>query len=117
MARLDGLVAVVTGAGSGIGRGIAERFAREGARVVANDVNAEALEAVAADTGALAVVADVSSSADVDWLFTTTLETHGRVDVLVNNAGLIDVERHFLEADEEWWDRVLGVNLKGQFLC
>jgi NAD(P)-dependent dehydrogenase (short-subunit alcohol dehydrogenase family) len=115
--RLEGKVAIVTGAGSGIGRGIAERYAQEGARVVVNDVNAGAAEAVAGAIGGLAVPADVSSSADVDRLFDTTIAELGGVDVLVNNAGLIDVERHFLDADEQWWDRVIAVNLKGQFLC
>jgi 3-oxoacyl-[acyl-carrier protein] reductase len=115
--RLAGKVAVVTGAGSGIGRGIAERFAQEGARVVVNDVDADAAREVAEATGGLAAPADVSSSADVDRLFDTAIGELGGVHVLVNNAGLIDVERHFLEADEAWWDRVLGVNLKGQFLC
>lgn len=119
MGRLDGKVAVITGAGHGIGRGIAERFADEGAQVVVNDVDeARAAEAAAAiGDAAIAVAADVSRSLDVDRLFDTAIKTFGGVDVLVNNAGLIDVERHFLEADEEWWDRVLDVNLKGQFLC
>ena len=119
MGRLDGKVAVVTGSGHGIGRGIAERFAREGAQVVVNDVDAERAGEAAAAIGeaALAVAADVSRSSDVDRVFETAVKTFGGVDVLVNNAGLIDVERHVLEADEEWWDRVLSVNLKGQFLC
>src|SRR4051812_15550123 len=115
--RLEGKVAVVTGAGGGIGRGIAERFAQEGARVVVNDVDADAARAVAAAIGGLAVAADVSRSGDVDRLFDTTIGELGGVHVLVNNAGLIDVERHFLEADEAWFDRIVAVNLKGQFLC
>jgi NAD(P)-dependent dehydrogenase (short-subunit alcohol dehydrogenase family) len=114
---LTGRTVLVTGAGSGIGRGIAERFAQEGARVVVNDVDAEAAARTAAAIGALAVPADVSSSPDVERLFATAISELGGVHVLVNNAGLIDVERHFLEADEAWWDRVISVNLKGQFLC
>ena len=117
MGRLDGKVAIVTGSGRGIGRGIAERFAQEGAQVVVNDVDAALCEETAEAIGALAVVADVANAADVDRLFDVTIERLGGVHVLVNNAGLIDVERHVLDADEEWWDRVLGVNLKGQFLC
>ncbi len=115
--RLEGKVAIVTGAGGGIGRGIAERFAQEGARVVVNDVDTDTAQRVANAIGALAVPGDVSSAADVDRLFETTIAELGGVHVLVNNAGLTDVERHFLDADEEWWDRVLAVNLKGQFLC
>lgn len=120
--RFEKKVVIVTGAASGIGRAIALRFAREGAQVVVNDVNAVAAEATVqaiSDAGgtAIAVVADVSDKGQVDRLFDTTLERWGTVDVLVNNAGLISVERHFLEADEAWWDRVLSVNLKSVFLC
>jgi NAD(P)-dependent dehydrogenase (short-subunit alcohol dehydrogenase family) len=115
--RLEGKVAIVTGAGGGIGRGIAQRFAEEGARVVVNDVDGATAAEVANAIDAVAIAADVSSATDVDRLFDTTIAELGGVDVLVNNAGLIDVERHFLEADEAWWDRVLAVNLKGQFLC
>jgi len=117
--RFEGKVALVTGAGHGIGRAIAVRFAREGAQVGVNDVDAARAEDVAAAIGeqALALPADVSRADQVDAMFDRLLDRFGRIDVLVNNAGLIDVERHVLEADEEWWDRVLDVNLKGQFLC
>jgi NAD(P)-dependent dehydrogenase (short-subunit alcohol dehydrogenase family) len=117
MRGLKGKTAIVTGAGSGIGRGIATRFAEEGARVVVNDVNEEAARAVADEVDGHAIAADVSSSSDVERLFATAISELGGVHVLVNNAGLIDVERHFLDADEAWWDRVIAVNLKGQFLC
>jgi 3-oxoacyl-[acyl-carrier protein] reductase len=117
-----GTVAVVTGAASGIGRAIAERFGAEGAHVVVNDVDeagAEAVaQAIAASGGtALAVAADISDEAQVDRLFERTLEQFGTVDVLVNNAGLTRTERHFLEADAAWWRRIIDVNLTGAFLC
>jgi NAD(P)-dependent dehydrogenase (short-subunit alcohol dehydrogenase family) len=120
--RFSNKIIVVTGAANGIGRAIALRFGREGAQVIVNDVNPEGAQATVkaiTDQGglAVAVVADVSDKTQVDTLFDTVLARFKTVDVLVNNAGLINVERHFLEADEAWWDHVLGVNLKGTFLC
>src|SRR2546430_8433599 len=113
---------MVTGAAHGIGRAIALRFGSEGAQIIVNDVDATGAEATVqaiVSHGGLAVpgVADVSDKSQVDHLFDTVLERFGTIDVLVNNAGVINVERHFLEADEAWWDRVLAVNLKGVFLC
>jgi 3-oxoacyl-[acyl-carrier protein] reductase len=120
--RFNDKVVLVTGAASGIGRAIAERFGAEGAHVVVNDVNGAGAEAVAqaivaADGSALAVAADVSDKAQVDRLFEATLEQFGPVDVLVNNASLVNTERHFLEADETWWNRIIAVNLNSAFLC
>jgi NAD(P)-dependent dehydrogenase (short-subunit alcohol dehydrogenase family) len=110
---------IVTGAGHGIGRAVAERFAAEGARVAVNDVSEMRAQEVAAAIGpnAIAVTADVSSKSAVDGMFSRVLTAFGGVDILINNAGLITAERHFLEGDEQWWDTVLGVNLKGAFLC
>jgi NAD(P)-dependent dehydrogenase (short-subunit alcohol dehydrogenase family) len=120
--RLAGKVAIVTGAAQGIGRSIAERFGAEGATVIVSDVNGEGAESVAAGirhngAEAVAIVTDVSDKASVDRLFDQTLDRFGKVDVLVNNAGLTNTERHFLDGDEEWWDRIHAVNLKGSFLC
>ena len=119
--RFTGMVVLVTGAGHGIGRAVAERFGQEGARVVVNDVapTADAVaQAIAAAEGeAIGVVADVSRKADVDRLFDTALDRFSDVNVLVNCAGLVNESRHFFDGDEAWWDRVLDVNLKGVYLC
>src|SRR5438309_1715464 len=120
--RFTNKIVMVTGAAHGIGRAIALRFGSEGAQIIVNDVDAAGVEATVQaiiTNGGLAVpgIADVSDKSQVDHLFDTVLERFGTVDVLVNNAGLISVERHFLEADEAWWDRVLAVNLKSVFLC
>ncbi len=120
--RFSNKIVLVTGAAHGIGRAIALRFGSEGAQVIVNDVNAAGAEATVQQiisNGGSAVpgAADVSSKGQVDRLFDDVLERFGTVDVLVNNAGLINVECHFLEADEAWWDRVLAVNLKSVFLC
>jgi NAD(P)-dependent dehydrogenase (short-subunit alcohol dehydrogenase family) len=115
-------VAIVTGAASGIGRAIAERFGAEGAHVGVVDINTEGAAAVAAAItaaggSALAISADVSDAAQVDRLFAQIIQHFGTVDVLVNNAGLVKTERHFLEADDEWWRRIIDVNLSSVFLC
>jgi 3-oxoacyl-[acyl-carrier protein] reductase len=116
--RFEGKVVLVTGAGHGIGLAVARRFGAEGARVVVNDLHAErAQEAASGIEGALALPADVSKKTEVDVMFDALLERFGTIDVLVNNAGDIYAARHFLEGDEAWWDHVLGVNLKGAFLC
>jgi NAD(P)-dependent dehydrogenase (short-subunit alcohol dehydrogenase family) len=120
MSRFSDQVAIVTGAGHGIGRAVAERFAAEGARVVVNDLSEPRAREVADGLPAgqaIAVMADVSSKAQVDALFDAALDAFGTVDVLVNNAGNIYAARHFLEGDEAWWDHVLDVNLKGAYLC
>jgi NAD(P)-dependent dehydrogenase (short-subunit alcohol dehydrogenase family) len=113
-------VVLVTGAGHGIGHAIAERFAAEGARVVVNDINEARANQVASSLPggeAIAIAADVSGKTQVDAMFDAIVAQFGTIDILVNNAGLIYAERHFLEGDEQWWDKVLGVNLKGAFLC
>jgi len=120
--QLSAKVAIVTGAANGIGKAIAERFGAEGAHVVVNDVTPEGAAAVAraiaaAGGSALPFAADVSDAAQVDALFEATLAHFGTLDVLVNNAGLTNTERHFLEADAAWWNRIIAVNLSSAFLC
>jgi len=118
--RLQGKVCLVTGAGSGIGRATATRFAREGATVVAADANGEAAESLAAELkqqGARCqpIEADVTQALEVQAMVRTTIDTFGSLDVLVNQAGVIQVG-DIADLREEDWDRVLEVNLKGVFL-
>jgi glucose 1-dehydrogenase len=119
--RLPDKVAIVTGAGSGNGRGIALRLAEEGAKLVVADVSeAGAHETVrlieAAGGQALAVRADVSKKDQVEAMVAATVQHFGRVDILVNNAG-VETLIPFLDLPEAEWERVLAVNLKGPFLC
>lgn len=121
-ARLDGQVAIITGAARGIGYAIAQRFAAEGAHVVLADIDEsgakEAAERIVADGGsAVGVGADVGVPAAVDAIFDTALNQFGTVDILVNNAAVMGAGRHFLETDEKWWDDFLTTNLKSHYLC
>ena len=115
-------VAIVTGAGQGIGEAIAERLCADAFAVVVNDVNAEKAQAVAdrlSDGGkrqAIALIADVSVRSQVNQMIETTIQRLGQVDILVNNAALL-YETPFEQIMEEEWDRVIAVNLKGLFLC
>jgi NAD(P)-dependent dehydrogenase (short-subunit alcohol dehydrogenase family) len=119
---LDGKVVLVTGAAGGIGRSIAQRFARQGCKIVVNDVDAdraaEVANSITAGGGvAVAAAADVSNSAQVATMFDTLIDAYGDIDVLVNNAGLVAPMLHFFEADEAWWRKIIDVNLTGHFLC
>ena len=120
--RFEGKSVIVTGAGHGIGRAVAERFASEGAKVGVNDVDPVRAEETAAAIGdaAIALPGDVGSEADVNRIVSTTVEAHGPIDVLVNNAALATYEavtRHFLEGDSAWWNRIIQTNLTSVFLC
>jgi 3-oxoacyl-[acyl-carrier protein] reductase len=117
MPELVDSVVLVTGAGHGIGRAVAERFALEGARVVVNDLDEGRAREVADAIEGIPIAADVSSKPAVDAMFDRIQSELSRLDVLVNNAGNIYAARHFLEGDEQWWDGVIGVNLKGAYLC
>jgi NAD(P)-dependent dehydrogenase (short-subunit alcohol dehydrogenase family) len=118
---LEGKVALVTGASQGLGRALALAFAREGARVAINSRSEEGVrpvagEAESAGAEVLALAADVSRSADVERLVGTTVERFGRIDVLVNNAGVLGPRVPIEEYPEDEWRRVIDANLTGLFL-
>jgi NAD(P)-dependent dehydrogenase (short-subunit alcohol dehydrogenase family) len=120
--KLEGRVAVVTGAASGIGKGIAIAFAREGARIVVADRSGEteaaAVLAAIAELGgeAIFVPTDVSDETSVNEMAGKAIERFGRVDILVNNAGIFS-ESLLENMPVAEWDRVVGINLRGTFLC
>ncbi len=113
--KLKNRIAIVTGAARGIGLAIAEEFVKQGAAVVMADVLDEAGDAEAKRIGAAYQHCDVSKAADIKALVGTTVNQHGAVDVLVNNAA-ISIVGEFLEITEEQFDQVISVNLKGAFL-
>jgi 3-oxoacyl-[acyl-carrier protein] reductase len=115
--RLDGKTALITGAGSGIGKAIAETYAREGARVALADVNLDAAKAAARAIGnnAIAVHCDVTKKSDIAAAVAETLSAFGALDILVNNAGATHTNKPMLEIDEDEYDRIFAINVKGLF--
>lgn len=113
---LQGRVCIVTGASQGIGEACARRFAQEGAKVVIADIDDERGQALAQELQGLFVHCDVGDKAQVDTLVAKTILSHGRIDVLVNNAGIFKAAE-FLDITEADYDAVLRVNLKGSFLA
>src|SRR4051794_21228835 len=121
--RLHDKVVLITGAGSGIGREAALLFATEGAKIVAADLNGDAVEAVAAEIGAgggdaMDLPVNVAKAESVEEMVGLAEEAFGRVDVLYNNAGVFPAaDGSVLDTSEAVWDQVMNVNLKGVFLC
>jgi 3-oxoacyl-[acyl-carrier protein] reductase len=122
MRRFEDKRVLITGAGRGIGRATAERFASEGARLLLADRQAELLDQTAEEirteyaARVLAYVMDVTKKAEVDGMVAFALAHLGGIDVLINNAGICLPEEDFLELREENWDETIAVNLKGHFL-
>ena len=115
---LEGKVALVTGAASGFGRGIVELFVKEGAKAAVVDLNGAGAETVATGLGAaaIAVQCDVADGASVKNAVAKTLDAFGRVDIVINNAGISHKNRPMLEVDEAEYDRVFAVNVKSIYL-
>ena len=118
MKRLQDRVAVITGAASGIGLASAKRFADEGATVVGVDVNTDAIETLAKETGGAAIACDVCDEQAVEAMFARVVADHGRVDIAFNNAGISPPEDDsILDTGLEAWERVQRVNLTSVYLC
>ena len=118
MKRLQDRVAVITGAASGIGLASAKRFADEGATVVGVDVNTDAIEKLAKETGGAAIACDVCDEQAVEAMFARVVADHGRVDIAFNNAGISPPEDDsILDTGLEAWERVQRVNLTSVYLC
>ena len=117
--KLDGKVAIVTGGARGIGRQYCRGLAAEGARVVVADILDEQAQATAKEVGGTAVKVDISHEASVQAMVARSLELADRVDILINNAAIVDVfpRKPFDTISVEEWDRVMAVNVRGTWLC
>lgn len=114
--RLDGKTAIITGGASGFGAGIARKFAAEGAQVMIADLNMDLAQKVAQELDGLAHHADVSDRASMDAMATAAQQAWGRVDIVVNNAGITHLPKPLDEVEEDEFDRVLAVNAKSVYL-
>lgn len=117
----QGKVVIITGARRGMGKSHALKFAENGAKVVVSDIQKEECEKVADEIKekggeVLAIKCDVSQKEEVEEMVKETIKNWGKIDVLVNNAGIADF-KPFLEMTEEDWDKTININLKGYFLC
>ena len=122
MARLEGKVAVITGGNSGIGEATAKLFAREGATVVITARREHELKRVSDEIAAeggkcVYIPGDVTVTADVDNVMDKTVELFGRIDILVNNAGIGDCHKPTIKMEDDFWDQVQDVDLKGVMRC
>ncbi|SET48299.1 short chain dehydrogenase [Salinibacillus kushneri] len=118
--KLDGKVAVVTGAASGMGKAIAELYGKEGARVVVSDINLEGAENVASGIqkqggNATAVQTNVAKEIDIENMIETAVNEYGTLDILVNNAGIMDGFEPAGDLDSEKWERIFSINTTGVF--
>lgn len=120
--KLQGKVAVVTGAGSGMGKAIATLYAQEGAKVIVADINQTSVDAVVAEIkenggDATGVTVNVAKKEEVEKMIQTATSTYGSLDVLVNNAGIMDNFTPVGDVSDELWERLIGINLTGPFLA
>ena len=117
--RILGKVAVITGAGSGFGEGIAKRFAQEGAKIVVADINEAGARRVADEIGdcAVAITSDVTSKSDTEAMINLAVEKFGRLDCLINNAGYTSRNGSLMDVDEKTFDRIFDVNVKAIYLA
>jgi len=114
--RLDGKTAIVTGAGSGFGAGIARKFAAEGAHVIVADINSDAASSIAREISGTPCTVDVANKASVQAMINLTLQRHSQIDIVINNAGVTHLPAPMDTISEDDFDRVFAVNCKSVYL-